>query len=239
QIPVLIALYSVLRFPQHPPHYPEGSQLRTTIDAAVSTPPGTNPAPFLGMNLLCNAQEAGTTAKIPNTGYQPPTIYLNCGQGVPVRIPYYVLGLLMVATMYYQQRQMQRAAPPGASQQQQMLTRIMPLISIFWGFVVPAGVILYWTTSNAIQIGQQHFLLRAGGIREPILGDGKQGDGKQEGAAARGGGGRQRPAALRRPSRPRWRSSARASRRLRSRSSRSPGVGSSDWAGRKRSPGSG
>jgi YidC/Oxa1 family membrane protein insertase len=174
QIPVLIALYSVLRFPQHPPHYPEGSQLRTTIDAAVSTPPGSNPAPFLGMNLLCNAQEAGTTTKIPNTGYQPPVIYLNCGHGVPVRIPYYVLGLLMVATMYYQQRQMQRAAPPGASQQQQALTRIMPLISIFWGFIVPSGVILYWTTSNLVQIGQQHFLLRAGRKVPTAAGDGSK-----------------------------------------------------------------
>jgi YidC/Oxa1 family membrane protein insertase len=182
QIPVLIALYSVLRFPQHPPHYPEGSQLRTTIDAAVSTPPGSNPAPFLGMNLLCNAQEAGTTTKIPNTGYQPPVIYLNCGHGVPVRIPYYVLGLLMVATMYYQQRQMQRAAPPGASQQQQALTRIMPLISIFWGFIVPSGVILYWTTSNLVQIGQQHFLLRAGKREVPTAG----GDGAKRPSAARG-----------------------------------------------------
>src|SRR6059058_4682110 len=60
QIPVLIALYSVLRFPQHPPHLPEGSHLRTKIEAAVSNADHpTNPAPFIGMNLLCNAQQAG------------------------------------------------------------------------------------------------------------------------------------------------------------------------------------
>src|SRR5919198_3799585 len=35
QIPVLIALYSVLRFPQHPPHFPAGSTLRNRIVAAV------------------------------------------------------------------------------------------------------------------------------------------------------------------------------------------------------------
>src|ERR671939_942923 len=35
QIPVLIALYSVLRFPQHPPHLPEGSALRTKIQNAI------------------------------------------------------------------------------------------------------------------------------------------------------------------------------------------------------------
>src|SRR5438105_9265255 len=179
QIPVLIALYSVLRFPQHPSHLPDGSQLRQKIDVSISSGHPGNPANFLSMNLLCNAQQAGSQVKYIDTRATERnlrTVRLNCGQGVPVRIPYYVLGLLMVGTMYYQQRQMQRAAPPGASSQQQALTRIMPLISIFWGFIVPSGVILYWTTSNLVQIGQQHFLLRAGHLREPISGDGRGGD---------------------------------------------------------------
>ena len=198
QIPVLIALYSVLRFPQHPQHLPAESQLAHTINTAVSSPPGTNPAPFLGMNLLCNAEQAGSHVTIPNEGFTPPKIYLNCGNGVPVRIPYYLLGLLMVGTMYYQQRQMQRASPPGASQQQQALTRIMPLISIFWGFIVPSGVILYWTTSNLVQIGQQHFLLRAGrksGVSPGPAGDGaKRSDGPSGGPkdGTKGGTGTQR-----------------------------------------------
>src|SRR5947209_15352560 len=59
QIPVLIALYSVLRFPQHPPHLPAGSALQTKIVNAVTASPPHNPAGFAGMNLLCNAQEAG------------------------------------------------------------------------------------------------------------------------------------------------------------------------------------
>ena len=182
QIPVLIALYSVLRFPQHPPHLPEGSQLRTKIQSSVTSVHPGNPANFLSMNLLCNAQQAGSQVKFPDKTVTGGEVHLDCGQGVPVRIPYYLLGLLMVATMYYQQRQMQRASPPGASQQQQAMMRILPLISIFWGFVVPAGVILYWTTSNLVQIGQQHFLLRAGHIREPILGGAKRGDGEGDGA---------------------------------------------------------
>src|SRR5436305_89497 len=205
QIPVLIALYSVLRFPQHPQHLPEQSHLAQTINAAVSAPPGSNPAPFLGMNLLCNAQEAGTTVTVDNKGFTPPKIYLNCGHGFPVRIPYYVLGLLMVGTMYYQQRQMQRAAPPGASQQQQALTKVMPLISIFWGFIVPSGVILYWTTSNAVQIGQQHFLLRAGKIGQGAGAEpGKRADGQGAGGRPTTG----RPAAPARPA-PRTRAPAR------------------------------
>src|SRR5947209_15827160 len=49
QIPVLIALYSVLRFPQHPHHLPLNSHLYTKIQNSVtSTHPG-NPADFVGM----------------------------------------------------------------------------------------------------------------------------------------------------------------------------------------------
>ena len=127
------------------------------------------------MNLLCTAGQAGSQVAIHGNpkATQEVSARLNCGKGVPVRIPYYILGLLMVGTMFFQQRQMQKAAPPGASQQQQALTRIMPLLSIFWGFIVPSGVILYWTTSNAVQIGQQYFLLRAGKIGPgAISGDG-------------------------------------------------------------------
>src|SRR4051794_18075923 len=43
QIPVLIALYSVLRFPQHPSHLPEDSALRHKIDNAIIVPQGTDP----------------------------------------------------------------------------------------------------------------------------------------------------------------------------------------------------
>src|SRR2546423_9892038 len=59
---------------------------------------------------------------------------------------------------------MQRASPPGANQQQQMLTRVMPLLFGFWGFFFPAGLVLYWTTANLIQIGQQRLLLKAAHI---------------------------------------------------------------------------
>ena len=67
----------------------------------------------------------------------------------------------MFATTYYQQRQMQKASPPGAqSQQQQILLKVMPLMFGVFGFTFPAGLVVYWTTSNLWQIGQQAFMLR-------------------------------------------------------------------------------
>src|SRR5438105_11184343 len=74
QIPVLIALYSVLRFPQHPPHFPENSTLQHRINAAVSLQHPGNPSSFAGMNLLCNAQQAGTQVKITDTTKNPASV---------------------------------------------------------------------------------------------------------------------------------------------------------------------
>jgi YidC/Oxa1 family membrane protein insertase len=186
QLPVLIALYAILRFPtnvgamtdpkQQPipnSHIPVQSQLYHDI---VSQGGGVH---FVGTNLLCSAGQAGAgTIKqsqfydhlAPHEKLDP----LDCGKGVPVRIPYYLLALLMVGTTYYQQRQMQKANPVG-SQQQQTLTRIMPLLFGVWGFLFPAGLVVYWTTSNLWQIGQQHFLIKA---KEKADAAGGEGDGK-------------------------------------------------------------
>ena len=185
QFPILIAMYSVLRFPQHPIHIPDNSRLYADITAQI--PPVTSvsdclrglpdacqattePGPpggtsFLGMNLLCSAREAGN----PNAtlvdnhkidGKQ--LVYrVDCGSGAATRVPYYVFVVLMFGTTYFQQRQMQKASPPGASSsQQQALLRIMPLMFGVFGFFFPAGLVVYWTTSNLWQIGQQYFMLR-------------------------------------------------------------------------------
>ena len=77
------------------------------------------------------------------------------------RIPYYVFAALMFATTFYQQRQMQKATPPGGSSQQQALLKIMPIMFGVFGIFFPAGLVLYWTTSNGWQIGQQYFMLKS------------------------------------------------------------------------------
>jgi YidC/Oxa1 family membrane protein insertase len=77
---------------------------------------------------------------------------------------------LMVGSTFYQTWQMQRASPQGSStSQQQAITRLMPLMFAFFGLQFPAGLVLYWTTSNALQVGQQTYLLRAGHIGPDAL----------------------------------------------------------------------
>jgi len=176
QFPILIAMYSVLRHPQHPVHIPEGTELYAVIQEQVPQPATSEnlaelPGPpsgtsFLGMNLLCSATQAGDpSAELGDNrtvdGKQ--VVYpVNCGDSAVDRVPYYIFVVLMFGTTYYQQRQMQKASPPGAaSQQQQALLRIMPLMFGVFGIFFPSGLVVYWTTSNVWQIGQQYFMLKS------------------------------------------------------------------------------
>jgi YidC/Oxa1 family membrane protein insertase len=198
QLPVLIALYAVLRFPtnvgaitQGQPHPYPNSHIPVSSALYRGIADQTSGIKVGSLNLLCSAGEAGTEVNLKARNGQPyinqvtgqPFGALDCGKGVPVRIPYYVLALLMVGTTFYQQRQMQKANPVG-SQQQQALTRIMPLLFGVWGFIFPAGLVVYWTTSNLWQIGQQHFILKA--------------KAKSDAAAAAGDGKAARPAKAKR-----------------------------------------
>jgi YidC/Oxa1 family membrane protein insertase len=186
QFPILISMYSVVRFPQHPVHIPLDSKLyaavsqqipqtidgepvtsQAQIDAALPNPGSASGTSFLGMNLLCSASNAGKSdAKLgdrANVGGENVTLEypVDCGHTVADRIPYYIFAVLMFGTTFYQQRQMQKASPPGAaSSQQQALLKFMPLMFGVFGIFFPAGLVVYWTTSNAWQIGQQYFMLK-------------------------------------------------------------------------------
>jgi YidC/Oxa1 family membrane protein insertase len=188
QFPILIAMYSVMRFPQHPIHIPEGSELYAAVTTQIphvveidgetvritsqdqipaETPPP-NGTTFLGMNLLCSASQAGDPdAKLGDSvsvgGESVKLQYpVDCGSTAVDRIPYYIFVVLMFGSTFYQQRQMQKASPPGAaSSQQQALLRFMPIMFGVFGFFFPAGLVVYWTTSNVWQIGQQYFMLRS------------------------------------------------------------------------------
>ena len=78
-------------------------------------------------------------------------------------IPYVLLIIFVVGTSYYQQRQVSARRgtdAPAMNPQQQMLLRFLPLLSGFWSFLFPAGLVLYWATSNTFRIGQQTYITR-------------------------------------------------------------------------------
>ena len=44
---------------------------------------------------------------------------------------------------------------------------IMPLMSVFFGFVWPQGLSLYWMTAALVMVGQQYHLMGWGSLRMP------------------------------------------------------------------------
>lgn len=87
-------------------------------------------------------------------------------------LPYVFMLVLMVASQYFQQWHAQRGqvTKSGMTQQQQKqqqtqqaITRIMPLFIGFISWNFPAGLVLYWSTSNLFRLGQQFVIFAIDG----------------------------------------------------------------------------
>jgi len=85
----------------------------------------------------------------------------SAGGGFAHSLPFFVLLLVMVGTQFYQQYQLTSKNPAIKSQPgQAMMMKLIPLVFGVISLAFPAGVVLYWTVSNIIRIGQQWALYR-------------------------------------------------------------------------------
>lgn len=71
--------------------------------------------------------------------------------------PYYVLPILMSATMIIQSRL--NPTPPDPIQAKVMM--IMPVVFSVFFFFFPAGLVLYWLVNNVLSIAQQQYINRS------------------------------------------------------------------------------
>src|SRR3954469_564834 len=79
-----------------------------------------------------------------------------------------------------------------ADQNQKIIMLVLPFLFVGFIFRFPAGLIMYWITTNIWTIGQQQFLRRVIGSRQPEappLPDATATPGAEPAAAASGGGG--------------------------------------------------
>ena len=78
-------------------------------------------------------------------------------QDLSAQDPYYILPILMGASMFL----LQKMSPtPVADPMQQKVMNFMPLIFMFFFLWFPAGLVLYWLVSNLITIVQQQMIYR-------------------------------------------------------------------------------
>lgn len=160
QMPIWFALFRVLQSISQftngqdvVPPLPEGSELYVALQS--------HDVSFLGMDLSSNMSQ-GILA------------------GLPGAFPYVLMLVLMVASQYFQQWHAQRGnsartdlTPQQRQQQQtqQLITRVMPLFIGFISWNFPAGLVVYWTTSNIFRLGQQFAIFAIDG-RPPQPGGG-------------------------------------------------------------------
>jgi YidC/Oxa1 family membrane protein insertase len=70
--------------------------------------------------------------------------------------PYFVLPLLMGASMYYQQK----LNPPPPDPMQAKVFQFMPIIFTVFFLFFPAGLVLYWLVNNVLSMAQQWVITR-------------------------------------------------------------------------------
>ncbi len=139
QMPIWFALFRMLRVPLD--HIPANSALYTSIESGSGNS-------FLGMMIDTSPSQAVSSS------------------GFLAALPYLIIIILMVATQYIQQwHQTYGQVKPDQQQKgaQQALTKIMPLFIGFISWNFPAGLVLYWATSNLFRLGQQVLIFKIDG----------------------------------------------------------------------------
>jgi YidC/Oxa1 family membrane protein insertase len=71
--------------------------------------------------------------------------------------PYYILPIVMGATMFLQQKM----TPTGGDPKQQKIMMFMPIIFTFLFLGFASGLVLYWLVNNLLSIAQQVFINRS------------------------------------------------------------------------------
>ena len=74
-----------------------------------------------------------------------------------VKDPFFVLPILMGASMWY----LQKMSPTTVTDpMQQKVMQFMPIIFTFFFLWFPAGLVLYWVVNNLLSMAQQYVITR-------------------------------------------------------------------------------
>jgi YidC/Oxa1 family membrane protein insertase len=182
QMPVFIALYRVLLTPTN--YLKPFSEMALAV--ALRDPiTAVKVNSFLGIHLNCTPSQIMRPGSLAdNLTDVERALAEACGSGLMTALPYLVLVALMGYTTWYQQKQMQakNTSDDPAAKQMQTMAKIMPIVLMFFAFTFPAGLTIYWLTTNLWTIVQQRIMLRAAPVLPPI---GSDGTGKSAKATSR------------------------------------------------------
>ncbi len=132
QLPVFFALFQALRSP---------SEIVTNVLGSFNLH-GVANGLKTGLMGFVNSADIGVTG-VANPKYN--FLWLNLNE----RDPYYILVILMVATMFVSMKM------TNTDPKQSKIMYIMPIAFGFISFQFPSGILVYWVTTNIWSIGQQ------------------------------------------------------------------------------------
>lgn len=89
---------------------------------------------------------------LPDITKTPQWMFSN--EGLLAALPYIVLGVLFALSVWLPQQLM-----PG-DKQQKMIGTYMAVMMLWFGWISPAGVLIYWVTSSAWQLAQQQIMMK-------------------------------------------------------------------------------
>jgi YidC/Oxa1 family membrane protein insertase len=70
--------------------------------------------------------------------------------------PYFILPLIMGASMFIQQK----LSPAPADPMQAKVMKFLPVIFTIFFLWFPSGLVLYWVVNNILSISQQYYIVR-------------------------------------------------------------------------------
>jgi YidC/Oxa1 family membrane protein insertase len=123
-------------------------------------------------------------------------------EGFLTALPYVGLIAVIGFLSWYQQKQiMGRNAHSEVTSQQQMMMRIGPVMYLFFAFVSPAAIGIYFLVSTLWRVGQQHYITRAlyrgedsvGVQAQKAMAELREARKREDGGSGRGGKGKAAP----------------------------------------------
>jgi YidC/Oxa1 family membrane protein insertase len=153
QLPVFIILYNVIR----------GLTRRTTLlDSVLSlgdgSAGGTFDPKYLDQTSALYKDLHGTREMVAFGIDLARTPVQAMQDGFVTALPYLVLVVGIAVTSFVQQKQIQGRSTGQINPQMQMITRIMPIMFVFFSLNFPAALAVYWCTSGLWRIGQQYII---------------------------------------------------------------------------------
>ncbi|MCL5772411.1 MAG: YidC/Oxa1 family membrane protein insertase [Actinobacteria bacterium] len=105
------------------------------------------------------------------------TIYRFLWMDLRVPDPYYVLVILMVATMVITSK-MTQTSTTSTGGSQALMTYLLPVVFGFISIRLQSGILIYWVTTNVWSIGQQYFVNKIVIKEKSKIGEKKKGSAK-------------------------------------------------------------